>query len=369
VNVILFLGFCHSQQKHLAKAIAWATAVVLLMLTISLCMLPYGLDVALPKTEVVVVQPNIDPYTQKFEGTTNFIPFPQQVQRMMRLSDSLITPKTRWVLWPETSLDVNLDEDGLKGDALIQMLQRWVDERKGLNLIVGITTYIIYNTGQEPSGARFKQGIGYYDVFNTALHIQAGGQTIGVYHKSKLVPGVEALPYPALLGPLTALTIDLGGTSGGLARQPNREVFRSQDSSQAIGPAICYESVFGDFMADFSREGGQAIGIITNDAWWGRTPGHEQHLLMARLRAIEQRRWVARSANTGISGFIDPIGQLRDTLSYERQGARRATISLSKGNTMYMLGGDLSVLAVVIVFCLWQGVASNKRRANFNTRS
>jgi apolipoprotein N-acyltransferase len=145
--------------------------------------------------------------------------------------------------------------------------------------------------------------------------------------------------------------------------------FYSQDSTQSLGPAICYESIFGDFMADFSREGAQAIAIITNDAWWGNTPGHEQHLLMARLRAIEQRRWVARAANTGISGFIDPAGNLHDTLSYTRQGARRAIISLSKQKTAYLWLTDVSVILLVLVFSLWQGAVAYKNQATFYTRS
>lgn len=369
VNAILFLGFCHSQREHLVKAVCWATAAVLLMVTISLCMLPFAVDYRMSRTEVVVVQPNIDPYTQKFEGTPDFIPFSRQIERMERLSDSLITPRTRWVLWPETALDVNLNEADLETDGLIRAMQLWVDSRPGLNLIVGSTTYVIYPPDQAPAGARYSDRIGAYDIFNSALHIQAGGRKVEVYHKSKLVPGVEGMPYPAVVGPLTNLVIDLGGTAGGLGRQPERVVFATADGRQKLGPAICYESVFGDFMADFPRAGGQAIAIITNDAWWGRTPGHEQHLLMARLRAIEERRWLARSANTGISAFIDPAGTLGDTLSYGRMGALRSTIGLSDAKTGYLIWGDLGLIGFILVLCLWQGLSGYRRREGFYSRN
>jgi apolipoprotein N-acyltransferase len=138
---------------------------------------------------------------------------------------------------------------------------------------------------------------------------------------------------------------------------------------QRIGTGICYESIFGDFMADYSREGAQALAIITNDAWWGHTPGHEQHLLIGRLRAIEQRRYMARAGNTGISGFIDPLGQLHDTLSYARQGAKRGVIGLSSTTTGYSIWGDTGLILLVLTLCLWQGWLGYKNQANFNARS
>ena len=357
VNAILFLGFCHADRKHLAKAVCWATAVVLLLLTVSLSMAPFAID-HLPRTEVVAVQPNIDPYLQKFEGSPGFIPYEQQVARMERLSDSLITPKTRWVLWPETALDASLSEDAPHAEPLLRRLQAWVDAHPGLNLVVGATTYHVYPADSAPAGARRSAQGDRYDVYNTALHLQAGNPQIGIYHKSKLVPGVEGIPYPGALSLLNSLAINLGGTSGGLGRQPEREVFATANGAQRLAPAICYESVFGDFMADFARQGGQAIAIITNDAGWGNTAGHQQHLLLARLRAVEERRWVARSANTGISGFIDPAGNLSDTLGYGRMGAVRRSIGLSDQTTGYMLWGDAGLILLIVAFCIWLGRTS-----------
>src|SRR5574343_444659 len=71
-----------------------------------------------------------------------------------------------------------------------------------------------------------------------------------------------------------------------------------------LAPAVCYESVYGDFMAKYIRSGAEVICIITNDGWWGNTPGHRQHLAYAKLRAIETRKQIIRSANTGISCFV-----------------------------------------------------------------
>lgn len=83
-----------------------------------------------------------------------------------------------------------------------------------------------------------------------------------------------------------------------------------------VAPSICYESVYGDFMSEYIRKGAEVICIITNDGWWGNTPGHKQHLSYAKLRAIETRKQVIRCANTGISGFIDEFGNISQAQPY-----------------------------------------------------
>ena len=355
INFIVFIGFVSLGTYPLAKAFCWGVAAFLLMITLSYGMVPWVLPSASQTVEVVVVQPNIDPYTQKFEGTPQFIPFAAQLKRMIRLSREKIGPDTRFLLWPETALDAYMNEDELESERLLDTLQQFVNGYKDLNLIVGASTYKIYGSKESaPAGARFSTGVGYYDSYNTALHLRSGralGDSIPYYHKSKLVPGVEGMPYPAVLGPLSALVIDLGGTSGGLGRQPEREVFTSA-SGVSVGPAICYESIYGDFMADFNRVGGMFIGIITNDAWWGNTNGHIQHFHMARLRAIESRRYIARSANTGISGYIDPLGKVLATLPYATAGVLSRKIGVSNEHTLYMLLGDYYTFAFVAFLCL-----------------
>jgi apolipoprotein N-acyltransferase len=359
VNGILFLGFAHSEARAAARALCWGTAVFLLMITVSYGILPWAAadSASGGSIEMVVVQPNIDPYTQKFEGTPAFIPYQEQIDRMWRLSDSLITPNTQWVLWPETALDASLPEDRLADNELILPMQKKLDTYPGLHLIVGATTYTYYPKEAAPASARQTADGSYYDVFNTALHLESGSKQIGIYHKSKLVPGVEGFPFPAVLGPLTALVIDLGGTAGGLGKQDTRANFSAKASGKfpasSIAPAICYESIYGDFMADFARAGSTTIGIITNDAWWGNTAGHQQHFAMARLRAIEERRWVARAANTGISGLIDASGSVRQTLPYLKQGALRLQVGQTSPTktTLYMRLGDWGVFLFVLAMC------------------
>jgi apolipoprotein N-acyltransferase len=178
-----------------------------------------------------------------------------------------------------------------------------------------------------------------YESYNAALFMPAQGP-VEHYHKSKLVAGVEAMPFQRALGSLEHLALDLGGTTGSLGQQKERSVLRDPTSGIALVPAICYESVFGEHVAAHVRNGGNLITIMTNDAWWDDTPGYRQHLSFARIRAIETRRAVARSANTGISGFVDQRGELHGSTEWWTPDARRHIVQLNERETFFVRHGD-----------------------------
>ncbi len=161
-----------------------------------------------------------------------------------------------------------------------------------------------------------------------------------LYHKSKLVVGVENFPYQEILKPILGdVMIDLGGTVAIKTTQEDREVFALNNNS-ATGPTICYESVYGEYVTGYVENGADFLSIITNDAWWGNSQGHKQHLSYAKLRAIETRRDVVRSANTGISAFINQKGEITKSLDYEEQGSIKADIHLNSEKTFYVEYGD-----------------------------
>jgi len=147
------------------------------------------------------------------------------------------------------------------------------------------------------------------------------------------------MPYPGILGLLGGLAIDLGGISGSLGEQDSREVFFNSDSV-GIAPVICYESVYGDYVAEYVRNGAEAIFIITNDGWWSNSAGHVQHLQYASLRAIETRRDIARSANTGISAFINRRGDIEQPTSYWEPAVITKNIQLNSEVTFFVRYGD-----------------------------
>src|SRR6185369_4078561 len=198
--------------------------------------------------------------------------------------------------------------EGLSQHKQIKTIENFLNAFPKTTMVIGAATYKGYDKPESRSATshKFKDSDDYYDAFNTALQIDQN-DSIQVYHKSRLVPGVEIMPYRNIFGFLEKYSIDLGGTSGSLGIQKDRTVFRSPEGTR-IAPAICYESIYGGFMSGYIRNGAELIFVITNDGWWGNTPGYRQHKDYGRLLAIEFRKSIARSANTGISCFINQRG-------------------------------------------------------------
>ncbi|RQO72209.1 apolipoprotein N-acyltransferase [Pedobacter sp. KBW06] len=304
---------------------------------------------------VVTVQPNIDPY-QKLGGISS----QEQIRTLTRLSDSIAQPNTEYFIWPETAIPNYSDEERVRSNPDFIQLQDFLSKYKNGTLITGIESIKRYNDPQTIS-AKFDENSGvYYDNFNTAMQVE-NSANVQFYHKSKLVPGVEKMPFPNALAFLKPVFAQLGGTVSGWGWQENPAVMYAQ-SGIGVAPVICYESLWGDWIGKSVKEGAQFIAIITNDGWWGNTSGKDQHLLYAKLRAIETRRWVVRSANTGISGFIDQKGDVVKQSKWWVPTALKADINLNSDLTFYVENGDLIaklfsltalLLALIIPYKKW----------------
>ncbi|MBR7157550.1 MAG: apolipoprotein N-acyltransferase, partial [Bacteroidales bacterium] len=146
------------------------------------------------------------------------------------------------------------------------------------------------------------------------------------------------------------------------ATQKEREVFVTEDSVK-IGTAICYESVYGDYYREYILKGAQVMSIITNDGWWGDTPGYHQHLSYASLRAIETRRSIARCANTGISAFINQRGEIIAQTEWWKPAYLSASLPLNDKLTLFVRHGDIAgrVSQFVFVLFLLMGTAARIR--------
>jgi apolipoprotein N-acyltransferase len=221
-------------------------------------------------------------------------------------------------------------------------------------LVTGIETFKNYGTAKATATAREAGDGTYYDAFNAAVHIR-NGQALSFYNKSKLVPGVESLP--TFLNFLAPVFEQFGGTTGGYGRSESAATFSATGNNYIAAPIICYESVYGEYVGEYVKKGANILTIMTNDGWWGNTPGHKQHLQYARLRAIETRKWVARSANTGISAVIDPTGSIRDSKPWHKMSTIKYAVPVVSGETFYVRWGDyLYKLAslISILFILWK---------------
>ncbi|MCU0415744.1 MAG: apolipoprotein N-acyltransferase [Cytophagaceae bacterium] len=305
--------------------------------------------------KVVVVQPNIDPYLEKFPGSSQFIAEGKQIERFISLTkqglqQSLPTTSTPIVLWPETALPLYVDETNIRQQKLLLYLDSFARAERIL-LISGIDSYKYYGSEKGSATAKISSidGVSYYDTYNAAIGFQAQ-DNFRIYHKSKLVPGVESLPYPEIFGGLTA---NLGGIVSTLGYDTTTTTYFTKDGI-GVSPVICYESIFGDYVRKFVAGGSSIIGIITNDGWWGKTPGHQQHWHYARLRAIENRKPIARAANTGISGFINSRGDILEETSYWVKDVRAHLLHVNKDTTFYTKQGDylgrISIWISLLVF-------------------
>ncbi len=306
--------------------------------------------------EVVVVQPNIDPYYDKFSSMSS----KQQVQRFLDLAKQKITPSTQLVVGPETAVVRNTNEQKPFKNDEINMIEQMADTHN-VSCLIGINSYRIYQKDEKPSNtsrAMGKTGKS-IDFYNTAAFIE--DESIDFYHKSKLVPGVEKMPLGWLLKPIEKFAINLGGTTGSLGIQENRNAFSVKGTNAKVAPIICYESIYGSYVGEYIQAGANILAIITNDGWWKDTPGYHQHLDYARLRAIEHRREIIRSANTGISCFIDQKGEIDQPTNWWVQDVITREVKLIEKQTFYSRFGDYVAFIAIALSFLMAFIVLSKR--------
>ena len=295
---------------------------------------------------MVIVQPNIDPF-QKFDAKN----ISQQIAILVNLSEKQIDSSTRLVIWPETAMSAVEWQPNVRNNNFYQPVFEFVNRHPEISLISGIETLKSYSSSDATVTSSKREDGTYVDAFNAAILIKSN-QTLQFYNKSKLVPGVESLPtFLKFMGPIFE---KFGGSTGGYGRSTTSSVFHSDNNPYFAAPIICYESVYGEYVSSYVAKGANILTILTNDGWWGNTPGHKQHLQYARLRAIENRRWVARSANTGISGVIDEKGNILETKGWNQATSFKYSIPTSEVLTFYTRYGDwlyksISFLALLLI--------------------
>jgi apolipoprotein N-acyltransferase len=311
--------------------------------------------------EIVIVQPNIDPYFEKFDGLTP----EEQLNKMLQLAATLVDENTNYILGPETALPQSLWIKQINKSPLHQQLKQFNEKYPHVNLVLGASLNDTYEPGAKiPATARkFQRQDIWYDNFNSAIQFDFKGK-YQIYHKSKLVHGVESMPFPELFRPFQESILDFGGTTGSLGTQENRAVFNSFDNKMTIAPIICWESVFTDYNTEYVLKGAQLLFILTNDGWWDDTPGYHQHFAYARLRAIENRRSIARSANTGISGFINQKGEIIEKTPWWQPAVIKQVLNANDELTFYTKNGDYIGRLATFMTCillLWSVVKSRSK--------
>ena len=366
INIMVFKAikpWVASGKFHF-KLSSWTgiAAAIILPAALSLIMYYSYHEKAAP-VDVVVVQPNIDPYDEMYELSAD-----QVINSASALAETVADSLTDFIVFPESMVQPNWSsgqmiwENDLSNQPTINQFRNGLlSKYPGAGLIVGYSTYRSYSPGESiPETARaFSNSDGFYDAYNTAFLIRKEPD-LQRTHKSKLTPGVELMPFPWLLKPLGDFAIDLGGTVGQLGVDAKRTPFTINDTLK-VAPVICYESVYGEYVAEFVGNGANMLFIITNDGWWGNSPGHRQHAQFASVRAIETRRSIARSANTGTSCFVNQRGDLMQPTPYWEPAAIRQTLNANDKITLYVKYGDYIARASVLGMVLLLLIAVSQR--------
>jgi apolipoprotein N-acyltransferase len=353
INVLVFqvYSFYSSPQtKKISRALIYGTLVFLAPSLFSLIKYERLAETvkmgANDRTaQVVAVQPNYEPHYEKFD-----VPPSVQLAKFLKLASSKLDSTVDYVVFPETSFDLG-NMDFWQQNEILNELKSYVRQYPKLNLVMGIDAIKIHasRTATAPpnlpkTARKYDNHDGtftYWEAFNAATQVSARGLGMPLYKKSKLVPGPEILPYGVLFSWAEPIFKSFGGTVGGLGTQPKPTVFMSGDGTKNIAPVICYESIYGDYCRGYVTAGAEALFVVTNDGWWDNTPGYQQHRAFARLRAIELRRSVVRSANTGSSCFINARGDVEQSTDYAVDGVIRSQVKLSKDVTFYAKHGEI----------------------------
>ncbi|NND06207.1 MAG: apolipoprotein N-acyltransferase [Saprospiraceae bacterium] len=340
------LGYTLYDSGNWKSASRWSVLLCWLLIPFIISVITYANCEDQGETiEVVSIQPNLEPHYEKFTYSPDRI-----VDRFIKLSASAVRDSTDYLLFPETSFSrVNLDRP--YDNPSMRSLRSYLQEFPRLKLVTGLDGYRILQDSMDlarPTTRPVRTSSGetvYLEAYNCAIQMNTSGKLQESY-KAMYVPGAEYFPFQKLLFFLQPLVDRLGGTSYGYRIRSKFDLFSSEQTE--IAPSICYESIFGEFTSRFIAKGAQAIFIMTNDGWWDNTSGHKQHAAYARLRAIESRRSIARSANMGTCCFINQRGDSLQATAYGEPGAIRGKIALNDAMTFYTKWGD--VLGRVSVF-------------------
>lgn len=331
---IIFVAYaCYEWVQDRQNRYKLGTSLGALMLPplISMVML-FSVDFSGVTRNVLVLQPNFDSYKENY-GFENDQKAFEHIAKLT--SDSLrARPGTiDLILWPENAINPafrNYASHPIE-DQIFDSVGIWQTQ-----LLLGVAFIELHKIDKPVYPSRKMRNGRQYDIYNTAT-LYEPYQPPQYYRKRQLVPIVERLPFAGVLAPVVEQISDLN-TVLGFGRGKEITVFGRKGIRTQ--PLVCYDSVFPSQVRKGVKKGANLLSIITNDGWWGDSPGHSQHVAYARLRAIETRRWIVRSANNGISAVISPTGNYTHKTSYWIERAFVASVQLLENKTFYVRLGD-----------------------------
>lgn len=353
LNVILYHLWQNRRSKGLVLKGLTAAALLILLPAV------HGITVLqskpLPELKVALVQGNIDPF-EKWDqafADRNFNLYIEKSKEVMAQSPAL-------VIWPETANGTWLRYERHYRTRIHDLV-----DSTGIPLLTGSIDYLLNDSSD-------------YEYYNSAFLFEPRTSRIQDHKKMQLVPFSERVPYREF-GPMRVfykflydLALGVGDYTKGmeftlLSFYKSSEYSRpiaERDSSAILKVAvpICYESVFPDLVRRFVKKGADFLAIITNDAWFGKTTAPYQHAQIAVFRAIENRISIARTANTGVSCFIDPYGRVSQATPLFQLATLVGEIQLRKSTTFYTRHGNLfaNIVSFILLMSLITGLFIRK---------
>ena len=307
INIILYITVQAEFNKQ--KLLLCLLSVFLLPWIVGLMRLPtYEFSENDPYREVAVIQPNINP-NQKWEASFR--------TRLYEIMDSLnvkaMDSKPNLVLWPEAALPayMRVSPKRYKYEMMVQS--------KGIPIMMGTIDLKRDSTGRR--------------VYNSSIYFGLEGNEI--YHKKRLVPFAEYIPLSEQFPSLKNLNFGQANFTAG------KEFTTFPLDSILFSNMICYESSYPSVARGFVQKGARFITLEANDAWLRNSSGVRQHFELARLRAVELRTGIVRSANTGISGIIYPSGKVAKKIKFGEQAVFKGKVPLNQGITFYARYGSV----------------------------
>jgi apolipoprotein N-acyltransferase len=284
---------------------------------------------------VAVIQGNIE-QSQKWDPAFQ----KAAIEKYLRLSLSTRPDRPDLIVWPESAVPFYF----LAEVPPTRFVMQGIAEA-GTHFLIGAPAFEM--RGQKA------------DYFNSAYLVGPRAEVLGRYDKAHLVPYGEYTPFKEYLPFLGKIVEHVGDFKAGETGKTLEWLGRK------LGIQICYEIIFPDLAREQVRNGAGLLITITNDAWYGTTAGPYQHFSLAVFRAVENRRVLARSANTGISGFIDPVGRLLDLTPLMEEAAVVREVPLLDTHTFYTRFGDVFAGACLVISAaavIWAQIGRRRRK-------
>ena len=330
INIALFSLYKKRNFKSLIGALS------LFIIPISGSLYLYNQDeYSVSSKSFSLIQPNLDPYTEKFDPENE----EKHLNDFFKLTDSILQKEEYdLILGPETMVLQAINETFPTESKAFNRLVNLQTAYPKTDFFLGVHSYNKLDD-KIPAGSRYNSEENYYyEAFNSALFLSKANTT-DFYHKTKLVPLFERMPFVQYLNFLGKYSLELGGYNGTYSNRNTINYFITSDSTEII-PIVCFESVFGDYCAQRVNEMPGFFCMITNDGWWKNSLGYKYHFDFSRLRAIENRREIIRVANNGISAIINSKGEVVKQTKWWTKDILRGDVKLFFRKTFYSSHGD-----------------------------